>query len=229
MKRRYCSVSNSPRIRRVRGSIVVHGGDRLRVDDPAPFRSSISTIGPALRATLVGRNWHPGCPVSIDDLRLARVSYHTFDGDVGTGPLVLNERVVRDVVWVFRRLYRAGFPIHRIGLPPRYRPPRRKDWYSTRDLTSSFNCRPATGNPGTLSQHSYGWAIDVNPLENPYVGPDGKVLRRAAKPFVDRTRQAVGMIHPGDVVVRAFAAIGWGWGGDWDTIKDYMHFSLTGR
>jgi SpoIID/LytB domain protein len=212
----------------VRGSIVVHGGDRLRVEDPLPFTGSISPIGPALRATLVGRNWHPGCPVPIDDLRVVRVRYHTFTGGVETGPLVVHQRVAADVLWVFRRLYRAGFPIHRIGLPPRYRPPRPKDWYSTRDLTSSFNCRPATGNPGSLSQHSYGWAIDINPLENPYF-KDGKVLRRAAKPFTDRSRDVRGMIHPGDVVVRSFAAIGWGWGGDWHTLKDYMHFSLTGR
>jgi hypothetical protein len=160
---------------------------------------------------------------------VVRVSYWTFDREVARGPLVVNATVARDVLSVFHRLFRTRFPIHRIGLPPRYRPPRRSDWYSTRDLTSGFNCRPATGNPGSLSQHSYGWAIDINPLENPYVGPDGKVLRRAAKPFLDRTRRVPGMIHPGDVVIRAFAAIGWRWGGDWHALKDYMHFSLTGR
>lgn len=196
---------------------------------PVRFEGGVSRIGSVLRAELTGRNWHPGCPVPIDDLRVVRVSYWTFDREVAQGPLVVNATVARDVLSVFRRLFRVRFPIHRIGLPPRYRPPRRSDWYSTRDLTSAFNCRPATGNPGSLSQHSYGWAIDVNPLENPYIGPDGKVLRRAAKPFLDRTRRVAGMIHPGDVVVRAFAAIGWRWGGDWHTLKDYMHFSLTGR
>jgi SpoIID/LytB domain protein len=214
------------------GSIVVRGGDQLHVSDPPATRSfegSVAPIGPTLRARLIGRNWHPGCPVPIDQLRLVRVSYWTFTGDIRHGPLVVNERVAQDVVWVFHRLFDARFPIHRIGLPPRYRPPRPSDWYNTRDLSAAFNCRPATGNPGTLSQHSYGWAIDVNPLENPYVGSDGKVLRRAAKPYLDRTRRAPGMIHPGDVVARSFAAIGWSWGGDWQTIKDYMHFSLTGR
>jgi SpoIID/LytB domain protein len=212
----------------VRGSIVVRGDDELQVEDPVPFFGSVSRIGPALRATLVGRNWHPGCPVPVGELRLVRVSYHTFEGGVATGPLVLNERVAAGVLWVFRQLYRADFPIHKIGLPPRYRPPRPEDWYSTRDLSSSFNCRPATGNPGSLSQHSYGWAIDINPLENPYV-KDGHILRRAAKPFLDRTQHVPGMIHPGDVVERSFAAIGWEWGGNWHTLKDYMHFSLTGR
>jgi len=214
--------------RQVRGSITAQGGERLTVEDPLPFAGSVSPIGPALRRTLMGRNWHPGCPVPVDDLRLVRVRYHTFTGGVATGPLVLNARVADDVLWVFRELYRAGFPIHRVGLPPRYRPPRRRDWFSTRDLTSSYNCRPATGNPGSLSQHSYGWAVDINPLENPYV-KGGRVLRRAAKAFLDRSQDVPGMIHPGDVVVRSFAKIGWGWGGDWHTLKDYMHFSLTGR
>ena len=218
--------------RHVSGSVVVRGGDHLQVMDPPPtarFEGTVTRVSPTLREKLVGRDWRPGCPVPIDQLRLVRVSYWTFTGGIRYGPLVVNERVAHDVLWVFHRLFEARFPIHRIGLPPRYRPPRPSDWYSNRDLTAAFNCRPATGDPGVLSQHSYGWAIDVNPLQNPYVGPNGKVLRRAAKPYLDRTGQAPGMIHPGDVVVRSFAAIGWGWGGDWNTIKDYMHFSLTGR
>ncbi len=157
------------------------------------------------------------------------VSYWDFTGNARRGPLVVHARVADDVLWVFRRLFRAHFPIHRIGLPPRYRPPQPRDWYSTRNLSSSFNCRPATGSTSTLSQHSYGWAIDLNPLQNPYVRSDGSVLRRAVRPYRDRTLRRKGMIHANDVVVRSFAAIGWEWGGTWHTLKDYMHFSLTGK
>ena len=197
---------------------------------PAPrFDGGVYRIGPFLRNRLIGRDWHPGCPVGIDVLRHVEVSYWDFNGHVRTGPLIVHRTVARDVLWVFGRLFKAGFPIHRIALPPRYHPPRPADWYSTRDMTAAFNCRPATGNPGSLSQHSYGWAIDINPLLNPYVSSDGSVLRRAVKPYVDRSRRVPGMIHPGDVVVRSFARIGWEWGGDWMTLKDYMHFSLTGR
>jgi hypothetical protein len=60
------------------------------------------------------------------------------------------------------------------------------------------------------------------------VRSDGTVLRKPARPYLDRSQDLPGMIHPGDIVVRAFARIGWGWGGDWTTIKDYMHFSATG-
>jgi hypothetical protein len=197
---------------------------------PRPrFEGGVFRIGPFLRERLVGRNWHPGCPVGIEDLRHVRVSHWNLEGHVRTGPLIVHEDVASDVLWVFRRLFAARFPIRHIALPPRYRPPERRDWFSTHDRSSSFNCRPATGNPGSLSHHSYGWAIDINPLENPYVDSDGSVLRRAAKPYTDRSRREPGMIHPGDIVVRSFARIGWEWGGDWVTLKDYMHFSLTGR
>jgi hypothetical protein len=194
------------------------------------FEGGVTRIGPFLQARLVGRNWHPGCPVGVEDLRHVEVSYFDFKGHVRTGPLIVHEMAADDVLWVFRRLFDAGFAIHRIKLPPRYRAPRPGDyWNSTRNRTAAFNCRPATGNPGSLSHHSYGWAIDINPLQNPYVAPDGSVLRRAAKPYIDRSLHEPGMVHPGDVVVRSFARIGWEWGGDWVTLKDYMHFSLTGR
>jgi D-alanyl-D-alanine carboxypeptidase len=196
---------------------------------PAGFRGGVFRIGPFLHQRLIHTNWHPGCPVGVEDLRHVEVTYWDFQGRVRSGPLIVHESVANDVLWVFHRLFDARFPIHRIKLPPRYRPARANDWFSTRDRTAAFNCRPATGNPGSLSQHSYGWAIDINPLENPYVSSDGSVLRRAVKPYTDRSLHRPGMIHPGDVVVRSFARIGWEWGGDWVTLKDYMHFSLTGR
>ena len=195
---------------------------------PPRFEAGIEPLRGPLRDEVVDRNWHPGCPVPIRDLRVARVRYWGFDGEVHDGPLVLNEKVVDDVVGVFGRLFRAHFPIKHIALARRYRPDADR-WDSTRDTTASFNCRPATDVPGSVSQHSYGWAVDINPLQNPYVRGDGSVLRKAAKPYRDRSRGRRGMIHAGDIVVRSFARIGWEWGGDWTTLKDYMHFSLTGR
>jgi hypothetical protein len=196
----------------------------------ARFEGSVSRIGQNLRETLIGRNWTPGCPIPIRDLRVVRVSYWNFRGIVREGPLVLHEDVAHDVLWVFRRLFRARFPIQEIRLAAKDRPLTPKDyWNTTRwSITASFNCRPATGST-SLSHHSYGWAIDINPLQNPYVRSDGTTLRHIARPFRDRSWHRKGMIHDGDIVVRSFAAIGWEWGGHWHTLKDYMHFSLTGR
>jgi hypothetical protein len=194
------------------------------------FEGGVSRIDPELRETLIGRNWTPGCPIPLKDLRLVRVSYWNFQEEVRTGPLILHERVAADVLWVFERLFRARFQIREIKLAAKDRPRRPEDYWdrTRRSVTASFNCRPATDST-TLSQHSYGWAIDINPLQNPYVRGDGTVLRAIALPFRDRSMDLKGMIHEGDIVVRSFDRIGWEWGGRWHTLKDYMHFSLTGR
>ena len=71
-------------------------------------------------------------------------------------------------------------------------------------------------------------AIDINPLENPYI-VGKQVLPPAGRAFTDRSLRRTGMIHAGDAVVRAFAAVGWRWGGAWTSLKDYQHFSANGR
>jgi hypothetical protein len=212
------------------GSVVPAPATPEEEAQPPRFEGGVYGIGPDLRRVLVGRSWHPGCPVPIEDLRQVRVSHWDFHGEVRTGPLVVNEMVAHDVLWVFKQLFRAKFPIKRVVLPPKYRPPRPQDYWNKNPTspTGAFNCRPATGST-SLSHHSYGWAIDINPLQNPYVRSDGTVLRHIAKPYRDRSLHRKGMIHEGDIVVRSFARIGWEWGGHWHTLKDYMHFSLTGR
>jgi len=194
---------------------------------PARFVGSVSRLHGATRSWILEKNWHPGCPVPISQLRVVTVSYWGFDGIVKQGPLVLNASVAGDVLGVFHRLFNHHFPIKRIGLAAKWHPPRPSDRFTTSDETASFSCRPVTD--GTvLSQHSYGWAVDINPLQNPYIGTDGRVRRIAERRYVDRSQDLPGMIHDGDVVVRSFARIGWGWGGHWNSLKDYMHFSLTG-
>jgi hypothetical protein len=146
--------------------------------------------------------------------------------------MVVNASVAKGVVSVFRRLFRAHFPIEELHLANRYRPHVRDDPRSPADFTSGYNCRPvvtATGPRTSWSEHAYGLAIDINPMQNPYVATGGYVYDVYARRYRNRSLQLIGMVHPGDVVVRAFAAIGWKWGGDWPGEKDYMHFSANGH
>jgi hypothetical protein len=192
-----------------------------RIDAPLPM---------PLRREMRGRTWRPDCPVPMSDLALLRFNYVGFDGGVKRGPMVVNASVALDVLGVFRALFEAGFPIKHVALARPFDPEDQRD--TTRSITSSFNCRPivtADGFGESWSQHAYGLAVDVNPLLNPYVATDGSTLRPAAEAYVDRSQDLPGMIHEGDLVVRAFAAIGWGWGGRWTSIRDYQHFSLSGR
>ena len=109
-------------------------------------------------------------------------------------------------------------------------------WPADGDVTASFECRQAAASPcngvkvtrtGTWSNHAYGLAIDLNPVENPYVGC-GQTRDPTAVSYMDRSRVRRGMVTP--AVIAAFRSIGWGWGGSWsgDT-KDYMHFSVNGH
>ena len=96
------------------------------------------------------------------------------------------------------------------------------------DNTSAFNCRYAVASgPRRWSVHAYGQAIDVNPVENPYVF-GRRVLPPAGRWYLDRAASRPGMAVAGGALVQAFAAVGWGWGGRWSP-PDYQHFSATGR
>jgi hypothetical protein len=133
---------------------------------------------------------------------------------------------------VFRQLYGLHFPIRHLRLADVYGPlgDRPRDG----DLSGSFECRQAVPSPctggtgtGTWSMHAYGLAVDLNPVENPYVGC-GESHDPAAKRYRDRSRHRRGMVTRR--VIGAFGSVGWGWGGAWPgNTKDYMHFSASGH
>jgi hypothetical protein len=184
----------------------------------------VGTISP-VRQQDVRFSYRSGCPVTPAELRLVRVSYRGFDGRAHGGALVVHRRVARDVVNVFRGLYAAGFPIRRMTPVSAFRGS--DDASMAADNTSGFNCRRAVGGSG-WSEHAYGTAIDVNPVENPYV-LNGRTLPPAGRVYVARTRVRRGMAVRGGVLVRAFESVGWKWGGRWTSAPDYQHFSVSGR
>ena len=126
---------------------------------------------------------------------------------------------------MFRRLYDGAVPIRRLVPVDAYGA---SDFRSIEaDNTSAFNCRFVEGT-NRWSEHAYGHAIDVNPIENPYVSV-GCTSHRASVPYLDRSRRRRGMAYEGGVLVAAFRAIGWGWAGDGSGVKDYQHFSASSR
>jgi hypothetical protein len=130
------------------------------------------------------------------------------------------------MVVVLRRLFAARFPIRRMEPVDRYGG---SDFRSIEaDNTSAFNCRTVAGTT-RWSNHAYGLAIDVNPIENPYVTSSGSVAHTASRSYVKRIPVRAGMAVPGGVLVRAFDSVGWGWGGRWRGDRDYQHFSRDGR
>lgn len=153
------------------------------------------------------------------------MSHWNYAGSVSTGKLVVAADLANQVVDIFRDLYDARFPIERMRLVDEYDGD--DDLSMAANNTSAFNCRPVTGG-SSYSEHSYGRAIDINPVMNPYV-KGSTVLPPAGSAYLNRNLDAPGMIHASDEVVQAFASRGWIWGGTWSSLKDYQHFSTTGK
>ncbi|MEV0719782.1 M15 family metallopeptidase [Asanoa sp. NPDC050611] len=198
---------------------------------PSPAATSTASTAFAAKTERVtaadlGSSWRSGCPVGPESLRLVRLTYWGFDNRPHSGGIVVHKDVAGDVTTVFRTLFAKRFPIRRLTPVAEYGGS--DDRSMAADNTSAFNCRNAVsaGKP-SWSVHAYGKAIDVNPVENPYMFGDD-VLPPAGRAFADRSRYRPGMAVKGGVLVKAFAAVGWKWnvGG---ANPDYQHFSTTGR
>ena len=191
--------------------------------------SSAAGAVPAFTGTVEPVRWadlrfsyRAGCPVGPAALRTVAVSHWGFDGKPRVGRVVVAKVVAPALVSVFRTLWRAKFPIRRLQPVSAYRGS--DDASMAADNTSAFNCR-FVGGTSRWSMHAFGEAIDVNPVENPYVR-GSTVSPPAGRAYLDRSSERPGMAVRGGVLVRAFAASGWKWGA---AFGDYQHFSTTGR
>jgi hypothetical protein len=184
----------------------------------------VEPLAPELLDRIRATTWHPGCPVSPENLRQLTLSYWDFERKPTNGVLVVHKEVAEEVAAIFRDLFRHGFLIEKMTPVEEYQGS--DDASMAANNTSAFNCRDVTGQPGKFSNHSWGRAIDINPLTNPYVKGE-VVLPPAGRRFLDRTIAAPGSILGGSFAIGRFAKAGWTWGGSWSDRKDYQHFEKT--
>jgi len=178
-----------------------------------------------MRRRMTGVSWRPGCPIGLSELRLLTLSYWGFDHEVHRGQLIVNRSAARALTRAFALLFAARYPIRQMRPVDVFGG---SDERSMRaDNTSAFNCRRVRGTT-SWSEHAYGLAVDLNPFENPEV-QGGAVDPPGAAAWADRSRRSPAVIRHGDAVWRAFISVGWHWGGDWASPKDYQHFSANGR
>ncbi len=158
--------------------------------------------------------------VTYDDLQYIRPLYIDFNGEIQVGELVVAKEIAQEMCEIFRELYDVKYPIEKMEAIYKY------DFLDRASMednnTSGFNYRLVDGTD-RLSKHAYGLAVDINPMQNPfiqgnYISPKGSELYR------DRESYQKGMILEGDVVYNAFMKRGYTWGGHWNTMKDYQHF-----
>ena len=195
----------------------------------AGYHANISKISPAVKKHMIeGGSWHRGCPVPLSDLRYLTMTYKGFDGrDHHNGEMIVHRSVAREVTEIFGKLYASKYPIKRMRLVSDYHA---SDFQSIEaDNTSAFNCRRATGSRG-WSKHSFGKAIDINPIENPYIRHNGKISHKASYIYKIRIHKNItrasdkAMLIQGDKAVEIFTKKGWRWGATFKEARDLQHF-----
>jgi hypothetical protein len=198
---------------------------RMLFVDP-PTTAWRATISPVPDYVIARSTWHAGCPVEVSQLAYIVMTYWGFDDKAHIGEMLVNASVAQDIVGVFHKLYDARYPIEemRVWSVGEMKAPPTGDI----NMTDSYTCRPVVTTTSGWSMHAYGLAIDINPFQNPYK-QGSLVIPELSTSYLDRSYDRPGMVHHGDVVWQAFHDIGWGWGGDWSSPKDYTHFSSNGH
>lgn len=225
----YASLSAAAQDRHEGQSAALHGKEAdFELLDPAEIEAESSfysaEIEDSLFEKMKGNSYKDGCPVSRADLCCVYVLHKTLDGRTERGELVCNKKIADSVLYIFRKLYDAGYPVEKIRLIDEYSA---DDERSMSDNNSScFNFRCISGT-AKISRHGFGLAVDINPLYNPYVKISGGtqlVEPRAAAAYADREKEFPYKICRGDLCHELFTKCGFEWGGDWDGVKDWQHF-----
>jgi len=151
------------------------------------------------------------------------VLYYSFDDKIHKGQLIIDKRLIEDIQEVFRVALENKFPITSVIPISSERFFKNGKWNEDdqsmlANNTSGFNYRTVTGGK-SLSKHAYGFAIDINPVQNPYI--KGSII---LPPQAVYDIRKPGTLSRDSLVVKTFIRLGWTWGGNWKSLKDYQHF-----
>jgi peptidoglycan LD-endopeptidase CwlK len=168
------------------------------------------------------------CPKELrEQQKIVTVEYWGFDGKVHRGQLIVDKELEKDVLEVFEIARKEKFPLRSV-IPVSHAKFRKNEkWDDDLSMaannTSGFNYREVTGGT-TLSKHALGRAIDINPVQNPYI--KGKIVLPPEAKYDPKTPGTLTADHP---VTKAFLDRGWVWGGNWKSPQDYQHFEKPAK
>jgi len=188
--------------------------------------SNIKEIDENYAKKMKGVSFYESCPVPLSDLRIVNIKHLGFDDNIYFGDLIVHKDVAFEVSLIFKELFEIKYPIKKIMPIEKYNG---DDFESIEaDNTSAFNCRKAEGS-NKYSKHSYGKALDINPIENPYVYKNGTTSHKGSIKYLTREKnnksnENKAVLTSSSKAVLIFKKYGWKWGGDWKNTKDYQHF-----
>lgn len=173
-------------------------------------------------AAEVAKTYRAGCPVGPSKLSTINMNFYGFDKRMHRGQLIVRTTTVSKVTKAFGSALAHRYPIRKMNNPNLYGGSDPK--MMAADNTSAFNCRKVTGNPYATSPHSYGTAIDVNTVENPYRDVNGRWWPSNKSPYIDRSPKKKGMLTVNSYLTKSLRGSGYFWGGLWSPDRDYQHF-----
>ncbi|MBB5390925.1 MULTISPECIES: M15 family metallopeptidase [unclassified Herbaspirillum] len=171
----------------------------------------------------------PANPVPCARLSTVSFDYTDFDGATRSGSVVVLDAVAPQVESLFGELLLRSTPLASAMPLENFDGDDEKSMAANN--TSAFNGRPMTGG-GAWSKHAYGAAIDINPLQNPYVGKAGSPQQQVLPPQAGADSLQRAPLRPGQAedLVGVFYDHGFlVWGGNWKEPIDYQHFEIGSR
>lgn len=188
----------------------------------------VSNISEEVKDRMIrGNSYKQDCPISLKDLRYLNLTYLDFQGNKKVGELIVHTMVSKEIVDIFKTLYESKYPIYKMELVSNFNG---NDFNSIEaNNTSAYNCRNIEGTK-KYSRHAYGKAIDINPIQNPYISKKGQIYHKESLKYQIRVHKDLNisndkaMILDTDIVIKMFKKYNWIWGGYWNSIKDYQHF-----
>lgn len=177
-------------------------------------------VPPEIKKIIVGNSYKENPNIAVSDLAYLKVRHYNFAHETAEGELIVSAKLAREVLEIFSELYDNEYEIEKIRLVDYYDSDDEKSMSDNN--SSAFNYRKVA-NTDTISMHSFGRAIDINPLINPYIVGD-KIMPANGVQYSDRNLAFLHKIDHDDICYKIFISHGWKWGGDWCNSKDYQHF-----
>lgn len=177
-------------------------------------------IPDTVKTRMQGKSMLDDATIGFDQLRYLTIFHYDYQGDIKTGEMVCNKIIAHELLCIFRALFSREYPIESIRLVDDFEASDEKSMEANN--TSCFNFRNV---PGTrvLSCHALGMAVDVNPLQNPYVR-GMRIQPETSMEYADRDKKFEHKIDEDDFCKMTFTSFGFQWGGNWRNAKDYQHF-----
>lgn len=194
-----------------------------RADDTLCYKGYVFFSQPvpeAVKTRMQGKSLPETARIGFEELRYLTLYHYDFDGRIQQGEMVCNKAIAHDLLCIFRTLFAEAYPINSIRLVDDFDA---SDEASMQANNSScFNYRTIASS-WRLSQHAFGMAVDINPLQNPCV-KGSRIRPSTATDYVDRSKQFPHKIDDNDLCKKTFESYGFRWGGRWRSVKDYQHF-----